>query len=407
MTTSSTGARGIRDRHAQLALLVVVLGVAAWAAAVVLGLRRPDGMEPLRPVDLLWAGSFSAFLGLGAFIARRRPHNPVGWCLAAGPVCVGAGVALFEYVGDVSRPAAEWVGLAADPIFGFGILLLGLWWLWYPDGGLVSDRWRWVVRAAAVLYGLSVVVHVVSPTPYSDAVPTRSPLALEASLLEPLRAVTGMAPVLIFAASFASLVVRFRNGDTRTRSQLKIVVYAVVLVAGVAGVLTGVTAFTGPNPLLDGLGFGITVAALLSIPTAVAIAIVRHRAFDIDRAISRTLAYALMTAIAIAVYSASVVAFGAVARTAAGRSSDLVVALSTLVVAALFQPLRRRVQRVVDRRFNRGHIDGLVAAEEFGRRLREEVELGTVVADLRRTVTRTLQPATTSVITVSAGGEGS
>ncbi len=194
---------------------------------------------------------------------------------------------------------------------------------------------------------------------------------------------------------------RFRRADPLVRGQLKTLVYAVSVVATAAAALAAVTALVGPSELIDLLGFVVVVAALLCVPASVAVAVVRHGAFDIDRAISRTLSYAIVTAILVGLYAGGVVALGAFARSVTGETGDLVVALSTLAVAAAFAPVRRHVQSLVDRRFNRARIDALRAVDEFGRRLRDEVDPAAVVADLRGTVVRTLQPSNASVVTVA------
>jgi hypothetical protein len=149
---------------------------------------------------------------------------------------------------------------------------------------------------------------------------------------------------------------------------------------------------------------GTFVLDVLSVPgwiaVAAGIAILRYRLYDIDRILSRTLAYAIVTIGLIGVYVGGVVALGSLARLLTGEAGDLVVAVSTLMVAAAFAPLRRRVQILVDRRFNRSRVDALRAAERFGRQLRDQVDLGTVVTELREAATMTVQPRSVSVHTV-------
>lgn len=388
-----------------LVVAIALAGVTAWGAAVAFGLDRPADQAPLEPTDVLWAASFFAFLVLGAWIARRRPANPVGWCLALGPVFIGTGVAAFEYAADPGRAGAAWVGLLGNPAFDVGVVLLAIWSLWYPDGRLPSPRWRWLVRAIVAIAVLTVITQVLTSTPYSEDVPTASPLAIGLPAVDAVHGAVRLALPLLALSAFVSLVVRFRRGRPEVRDQVKLLLFGVSLVAGAAAVLTAVTLVAGETPLIAVVGLALMVATLLCIPITVAVAIVRHRAFEIDRAISRTVAYALITAIAVGVYAAGVLAFGTLARAVAGESGDVVVALSTLLVASAFQPMRRRVQGAVDRRFNRARVDGMQAAEEFSRRLRDEVDLAAVVADLRGTVVRTLQPSSASVVTVGGSGE--
>jgi hypothetical protein len=209
-----------------------------------------------------------------------------------------------------------------------------------------------------------------------------------------------LAPV-VFAASLAALVVRFRRSRGVERQQLKWLAFAGAIPVAAFALSFVLGSFVSGGLLLDAI-FVTGFAALMLIPVAVGVAILRYRLYEIDRVISRTLVYGSLTVVLGAAYAGLVLAGQAVFSSFAG-GSNLAIAVSTLVVAALFLPLRSRVQRVVDRRFNRHRYDAQQTLEAFGSRLREQVDLATLTGELRGVVEETIQPSHVSVWLRSGG----
>jgi hypothetical protein len=336
---------------------------------------------------------------VGAVLASRRPAHPVGWLL------LGLGLSLtmwglaFGYTryGLVARPGAlpaarylagfhNGVGLLWLSSAGFVLLLT-------PTGSLPSPRWRWwarVAAAGAVVWLLGSVVH---PAPlYPEYPAVGNPLAiplLPRPLLDAAIPTGGAVVLVALVVAAGSLVGRFRRARGVERQQLR----WLALAAGLAAValLVAVVALIGDwgTNLLDAaLG---ACAALL--PLATGAAILRYRLYDLDRIISRTVAYGLLTVLLGSAYALVVLGLGRLLP----QGSSLVVAAATLAVAAAFQPLRRRVQQVVDRRFNRRRHDAGRIIEAFGARLRDQVDLDTLTGEVLAVVDQTMQPTQASL----------
>jgi hypothetical protein len=332
------------------------------------------------------------FITTGAFLAGRRPANPVGWLLLGWGMVMALGSFTGAYVNrglvrdPGSLPGPSWVGWAEGVIWhpAFGLLALLL--LLFPHGRLPSPRWRpfaWFVVAvylvlalAAALAPGSVELYYPEATP-----PVRLPVAgLADAVFEWL--LPGQ--LLVLATALVSLVLRLRRASGEERQQVKWFVYTVVTV-----VLVFVT-----TTLALGAGYLFPLFGL--IPVSVAVAVFKYRLYDIDRLINRTLVYGLLTALLIGVYAGLVFLLGELLDPATGDSA-LAVAASTLAVAALFQPARRRVQELVDRRFNRRRYDAARTVERFSGRLRDQVDLDTLSAELLGVVDQTVQPASASL----------
>jgi hypothetical protein len=343
---------------------------------------------------------------LGLVIATRRPRHPVGWLLIglglAGSLQLVAGqcAILAGPAGLPGRLHAMWTANQFQ-ITWVGLVLVLL--LVFPTGRLPSPRWRPVAWSVVAGTGLALVTRALNPTTLSDTPGSRNPFALPA--LEP---VLGLLEVvggtLVFVGLFgalASLVVRLRRSRGRERQQLKWFVYvallgivAIYLLDPLLALLTGQPPDSGPRRVLVLLN--PWVLAPLALPIAVTVAIVRHRLYDIDRVLNRTLVWGLLTVLLGSVYAAGVFVFGRLLDPANGQSG-LAVAASTLAVAALFQPARRRVQTAVDHRFNRARSDAARTVEAFSVRLRDEVDLDTLSAELLTVVDQTVQPAQVSL----------
>jgi hypothetical protein len=381
---------------------LVGIGATLWGTAIALGLRRPPGIEPLKLSDVVWALSFTGFLVIGGIIASRNPRDPIGWCFVVGVCAVAAGVAAPEYAGDPDRPGATWALALGQASFSVGIpLLSALWLALYPDGRAAGPRWRWLVPAIAAAMVISAAGQALV-RPAAAGAEERPwpgvPVGAE-EVGQVLASVGGTAMMLLTLVAVWTLVLRYRRGTPQIRAQLR----WLLLVAGLVLLLVAAS-FLLPRVGLERLGgfagYLIFVTATIGMSGAVAVAVTRHRLYDIDRIISRTLAYTIVSVLLLALYASLVLGLERVVRPVIGSSHDLVVATSTLAAAAAFQPLRRRVQRRVDHRFNRRRTDAVATTEAFGRRLRDELDLTAVTADLRRSVDVTLAPAHVEVLLV-------
>jgi hypothetical protein len=329
-------------------------------------------------------------------IATNRPDNAIGWVFLAMGIVLGATNAATSYADyglfAVSEPlpAAEWAAWTVAWLRDLFLLCLVLILLLFPDGRLASRRWRpvlWALVASAVAMtaGTAIKHGIVF-----ESLPVENPAGVRD--LEPWPEVVATAGFLLSAVvvvlAVGGAVVRFRRARGVERQQFKWFALSACLLPA-AILLTALTSVGFPRALAVGL-VGIAFAGII---VAVAIAILRYRLYDVDRLISRTLVYGALTIVLGAAYAGLVLAGQGVFSSFAG-GSDLAIAGSTLVVAALFLPLRARVQRFVDRRFYRRRYDAL---EAFGARLREQTDLEALQSDLRDVVHETVQPATAAV----------
>lgn len=366
--------------------VAMIVLVAGW----VLNLTAP-GAVGLTFGDQVAPFSMLLFALVGTLLASRRSRNPFGWVLIAFAGTFGVGGVADGLlrrdappaVLDVAAWAAAWTWVPAITILAVGLLL-------FPDGRLPSRRWRVVLAIqSAALGGTLLLASALWSHRGAGLVGVDDQWPGVAGTIGNL-----LLPLILvgFVGSLASLLVRYRTAGTIVRLQLKWLLLAVLLLA-LALTLAAVSDALGiaTDHAQDVLG----VVGLFFLPVAIGIAVLRYRLFEIDRIISRTLTYALVTAVLIGVYVGAVVGVGALLP--AARDSDLPVALSTLVVAGLFQPVRRRVQTTVDRRFDRVRYDATRTAEAFAQRLRNEVDLGEVSRDLARTVRHAVAPASISL----------
>jgi hypothetical protein len=327
---------------------------------------------------------------VGAVLAGRRPGHPVGWLLLAlGLSVAAAGVATgYANYGLLARPgalpAAHWAAayhnlaaLVLAACLGFVLLLT-------PTGSLPSPRWRRWAQVAAAAPLAAVVTSALLPfEPPYRSVPNPLAVPALAGPLGPVNGVAWAATGLTVLVAAASLVVRFRRARGLERQQLRWVALAAAL-TGVALVVL-VALIRAGNRLLPGW---LAAVCLMLLPLAIGAAILRYRLYDLNRIISRTLAYALLTILLALGYAAVVLGLGRLLP----QGSSLVVAAATLGVAAVFQPARRRIQAAVDRRFNRRRHDAARVIEAFGARLRDQVDLDSLSAELLAVVDQTMQP---------------
>jgi hypothetical protein len=380
----------------RLAFPLFGLWVALMLAACVLQLRDGDGLEALITPTL------SVLAGVGALLMRRRPENPIGAILLALALFVTlailADAVTAPYEGEPDPPTAIELIVAIDEavIFvWFGLVGIALP-LLFPDGRLPSRRWRpalWLGLGLVAVGALGTAFGVPSGE-WGEHGRIDNPLALGGPAGDLLQALAELGdPVFTLAvlAALASVVVRFRRARGVERQQLKWFVFtiALLLCGLVAAAVSGVI---GWDPL-GSVGWAVFLGSLIfGMPLAIAFAVLRYRLYDLDLVIRRTLVYGALSVTLAAAYVGSVLLVGL----AVGRSG-FATALSTLAVAALFRPARARIQGVVDRRFYRRHYDASQTLEAFGARLRDELDLETLAADLRGVVRDTVQPTHVSV----------
>ncbi len=381
------------------ALTVVLIPVEILLAFV--GWHRgfdvPDGWESRLVFALLGGAIALLFAAVGLLIARAEPRNAIGWIfLGAAAMLVGwiagFGYADLAYFGEEGWPGAAlaaWFGNWAfiPSVFISTALVAQI----FPNGRPLPGPWRWLLWASIAIGVGSTVVAALDPGALDDYPGGVNPLGVPGAIAGVTGAVNdGSGVVLgppVFLASLASLVVRFQRSRGIERQQMKWLAFAGAIPA---------TAFSLGFVLEPDVIFIAGFAALLLIPVAVGIAILRYRLYEIDRVISRTLVYGALTVILGAAYVGLVLAGQAVFSSFTG-GSDLAIAGSTLVVAALFLPLRSRVQSFVDRRFYRRRYDAQRTLEEFSSRLRQQVDLPTLTGELRAVVDETMQPAHVSL----------
>ena len=377
-------------------LFVLLLSVLAW------GIDTPQSRGTNGALGLLWVIPILAFPTVGALVASRRPRHPVGWLFLGTGVlfCIGALAPAYAdfslYAKPGSLPGVDAFVWSSSWIDSMSLLSIAFLLLLFPTGKPPSRRWRPVVWLAVAVATLSFLTSAFKPGPiWKDTLNVDNPLGIDA--LGGMLDAVGTVAWLLFAGTIllagASVVVRFRHSRGEEREQLKWIAFATFLV--VLGFVTeNFTSLLGRTG--DVVVSSFFALALAAIPIASGVAILRYRLYEIDRLISRTLVYVALTVVLGAAYVGLVLAGQALFSSFAG-GSDFAVAVSTLVVAALFLPLRGRIQHLVDRRFYRSRYNAERTLEAFGARLREQVDFGTLDADLRAAIEETMQPAHVSV----------
>jgi hypothetical protein len=376
---------------AVFALTLLALGSYPWLDGLMVRAGRPDLglLIPFAAAPTLAAVTASA---VGLVLASRRPRHPVGWLLMAlGLVMVLSGVAAaYAPYGLAVRPgalpAAGVVARLYSPAIEAALAILGFVVLLTPTGSPPTPGWRrWgqvsAVAMAVLLVAATIAPGTIDPQVLAEKGP-QDPRTFGGVLLAANLAAQAFGIVVILAGA-ASMVVRFRRARGVERLQLRWLV--------LAGALTGAAMLAAAVLIAGGnvnLGAWASVLCTLFLPLATGAAILRYRLYDIDRIVSRTLAYGLLTVLLGGSYALVVLGLGQLL----GRDSTLVVAGATLAAAALFQPLRRRTQQAVDRRFNRRRHDAARFIEAFGARLRDQVDLDTLTAEVLAVVDQTMQP---------------
>ena len=381
----------------------------AWALAVLTlltlvpafwigGLLWSTGRDP-RPSNATLGAVVLVMVSaatIGALVASRRPRHPVGWLLLGVGLGLVVSLLVQAYVdyGLLARPGslpgARYLAgfvYSTAPIWlscaGFVLLLT-------PTGRLPSPRWRWWARLAAAAPVVTVLGSLVQPDPLAPDY-YGNPLAVPAlARVLVIPAVAGVVVIMVsLLVGALSLVVRFRRAHGLERLQLRWLAYAAALAAG----LLLIALFAGFLLANDEVVFVSLALGVALLPLATGAAILRYRLYDLDRIISRTLAYGLLTVLLGLGYAAMVLGLGRLLP----DSSSLAVATATLAVAAAFAPLRRRVQAAVNRRFNRRRYDATRIIEAFAARLRDQVDLDALNTELLAVIDQTMQPTRSSL----------
>lgn len=374
--------------------------IGRWAAvAVVMSLALGAGLALFDPATLF---SYLPYAGVGAVVVIRRPRNPIGWILI--------GIAIAQLLTTVP-PDADLAAIAAGrpPLretayawltawsgrtlfLGFIVLTIIL-----PTGRLPTGRWRRPAVGAVVVGLFNAAVSAFAPTigveTFGNSVRFRNPLAILPDLgvwdlLAPAGIQDAVVAILLIGG-VVSMIVRFHYATGILRLQLRWIMSAAAALVIAVFVSSGLASFFGASA--SALVWVPALLGYLTLPGAIAIAVLRHRLFDIDRLVSRTIGWAVVTGVLAVTFVAGLLALQAVlSRFTQGQT--LAVAASTLATFALFQPVRRRVQRVVDRRFDRAGYDAERTAAAFAERLRKDMDLDSLIRELADTVDRTIAP---------------
>jgi hypothetical protein len=379
------------------ALWLVTFGSCAAGLLVTLAIVRPLTLGVLAEGAVYAFFFVLGFATVGLVLALRRPGNPIGWLYAAAGLAWAYPIPLGPWVDQLvlqHRPlplVAQVVVASGDLSWAPGIALgVTLPALLLPDGRLRSRRWRLVVASSVTGAVLTVVAGALAPGPLEE-MGIDNPLGL-AGPAGNVAAVLTIVGILLHWLSLppaaVCVVLRFRSSRGVERQQLRWVAAGVA--AAVAGLLVSLPGGLGIAP---GWISNVIFPALLCPPVAVAVAVLRYRLYDLDRVVSRTLAWALLTVLLGLGYAVVVLGLGRLLP----EGSSLAVAAATLAAAAAFSPLRRRVQGLVDRRFNRRRYDAAGTVEAFAARLRDQVDLDALHADLLAVVDQTVQPTRASL----------
>ena len=387
-------ARLVRTLPWMLAALALALMICADAIALASGTGDGFGGE-----FFIW-GIAVVFGGAGWLIASRHAGNPIGWIFLVASISAGLGNlsgAYAQYYVDTGHGpatagelAALYGGLSWMPFIVLpATFLLAL----FPDGRLLSPRWRPVAWCAGVGMAGGFAVGVITPGPLEDYPELTNPWGIDHPLVSPLEGLTLLLIGIGMLGSAASLVVRFRRSRGAQRQQIKWL--------ALAGSIAAVTIILGVVSY-DQIGAALANAAMMtsvmSLPVATVIAVLRYRLYDIDLVINRTLVYGVLTALLAGIYLGSVLLLQ-LALESFTQGSGLAVAASTLGTAALVRPARARIQAIVDRRFFRRKYDAAQTLASFGARLRDEVDLDAMRSNLRAVVSDTMQPSHVSLWT--------
>jgi hypothetical protein len=362
---------------------------------LVLNIAYPDvPIYPYPVENTLLAVGYSI---VGAVISPRTPQNPIGWLLCTIGLLWGvvhftgeyAPYALLAVPGSLpAGEAAVWV-TSWSWVPSVGLIVLAV--LLFPDGRLLSNRWRWFAWLSALLMLIGAGWVAFSPGPIAAPSIIENPLGIE-SLPNGGNLVQALMFILLLVA-VASPITRLRRSRGIERQQIKWPTYTGVVAAS-GNVVTYIISDALSLRWLGWVGYVLVIVGLIAFPISMGIAILRYRLYEIDRIINRTLVYGTVTAMLALMYFGSVLSLNQLfLALIGGQSPQLVIVATTLAIAAMFNPLRRRIQSLVDRRFYRRKYDAAKTLEAFSTKLRDETDLGALSEDLLAVVDETMQPA--------------
>jgi cytochrome b subunit of formate dehydrogenase len=403
--TEGTGEEGqvvgrlIGRASARLAWFVCVLslGLTALSVVLIVLLLRSEAT-----IYYFWLETSMVAVGystVGAIVASRLPESPIGWLFCAIAFIFGvvhfsaeyAAYALLEptrslLAGEVLAWLTSWVW-----VFGLGLIVFLD--LLFPNGRLPSARWRWFARFTAIALLPAAILGALSPGLILSSA-LQNPLGIE-GLPNVSRAIEAFMYVLVMLGA-SSMLARLRHAGRIERQQIKWFAYATAV--AISGVILKNTVYPAVNVTwVWWVGLVLTTVGVVSSPIAMGIAIFRYRLYQIDLIINRTLVYGSLTAVLAGVYLGGVVLLQYTFRALIGEESQLAVVASTLIIAALFIPLRRRIQGFIDRRFYRRKYDARRTLESFSAKLRNQTDLEALSEDLVGVVGETMQPAHVSL----------
>jgi hypothetical protein len=412
-------------RVSWLAWSLAGLSVAVFVPLVVLYVLARSAQSPGNWVTVGTVSGMVSFLPflafplVGALVASRRPRNPIGWiCLADGLLWMLLSMTDSYSIYGVAKPGSvpfpiaigtlgnQWLWVPTVGLLGIYLLLL------FPDGRLPSRRWRPLAWLSGALLVLESLTEGLAPGPLENQGGVPNPFGLEGLpwLADAALVLLPLLPLCILASA-VSLVLRYRRSGGDQREQIKWIAFA-ASVAGLLYLIAIVSPFIfapeivsgggrlPPPPLWVELLFSVAVLGFAGVPVAIGFAVLRYRLYDIDVVINRTLVYGSLTGMLIAVYFGGVATMQAIFRAIADQEEQpqLAIVVSTLVIAALFTPLRRRIQSFIDRRFYRRKYDARKTLAAFSAKLRDETDLDALSDGLVRVVRETMQPSHVSLL---------
>jgi hypothetical protein len=414
-----------------LAWLLAALSLAMYAAAFVLAFLALGVADAVKPVSIGDIGGLLVYLPLlafpivGALIASKRPRNAIGWiCLVSGLFWMSFALGDASNAYELARTGAVTSSVTLDALTQAGwvvpVGLLGVFTvLLFPNGRLPSRRWRPFAWFAGATMALIQVTFVFAPGHLEGHPGVRNPFGLEQyPWLKLVAVLVVLLLPLCILISALSLALRYRRSGAEVREQIKWLAFAALTVgvtylsALLLGIFFVPTLVSGGDktPVWYSLLLSFMLMSFAGIPIAIGFAVLKYRLYDIEVVINRTLVYGPLTVMLALIYFGGVVGMQAVLRAITGQESTLAVVASTLAIAALFNPLRRRVQAFVDRRFYRSKYDARKTLEAFAAKLRDETDLDALNGDLVGVVKETMQPAHVSVWlrpeTAPKGGPG-
>jgi hypothetical protein len=403
---------------ASLSLAMFVVSLALYVLIRAAQAEAPGSLGASRTViDQMVSVPVLAFPIVGALIASRRPHNPIGWiCLADGFLWMFLAIIDLYGVYGLAKPGSvpfpvviyalgQWLWVPTVGLLAIYLALL------FPDGRLPSRRWRPLAWLSGVVIVLVSVTQGLVPGPLPELGGMRNPFGLEG---QPWVADVTNAILVLFLlcilVSAVSLILRYRRSRGEERQQIKWIAFAASFVGMgfVSAMISGIIVFffapeswgtVNTPPLWFDLLFSVVLLSFGGVPIAVGFAVLRYRLYDIDLLINRTLVYGSLTATLALIYFGGVATTQAIFRalTGQGEQPQLAIVASTLVIAALFNPLRHRIQGFIDMRFYRRKYDARKTLEAFSARLRNETDLEALNTELLEVVGETMQPVHVSL----------